>query len=105
MREDVAGTEILREQLGDRPHAGAAEIDHDRNVGDLADFHGARKRLPFRTGIVRALDADDQPLVLQRHVGGRLDFLIREVLFVLPSGAAAPDDVDERQDRVSATDR
>ena len=75
VREDVAGPEVLREQLVDRPYAGAAEIDHHRDVGDLADFHGARKRLPFRTGIVRALDADDEPLVLQRHVGGRLDFL------------------------------
>ena len=41
-------------------------------------------------------------LVLQRHVGGRLDLHVLEVLLDLPRPHAGADDVEERERRASS---
>jgi hypothetical protein len=47
---------------------------------------------------VRALDADDLPLVLQRHVERRLHLHVLEVLLDAPGAHAGADDVQEGGD-------
>ena len=91
------GLKDPREQLADLSHPGAAEVHHHRDVFDRPHFDGTLERRPLRPRIVRALDADDESLVLARHVGRRLHLHVGEVLLVLAAGAAAADDVDEGQ--------
>ena len=95
VRVDVAGSEHPLEQLLDRPHARAAEVDHHGDVGDRPRFNGPLVRRPFRPIEVRTLDADDDTLVLQRHIGRRLDFHVGEVLLDRAAAHPVADDVEE----------
>ena len=61
----------------------------------LSDLLGVDVRRPFRPVEVRALDADDDALVLHRHVGRRLDFHVLEVLLDLARPHACAHDVEE----------
>ena len=99
VRVDVARPQLLRDEVRERPLVGVvvAEIDHHRNVRRRCRFDRALDRGPFRSGVVRGLDADDRPLVLLRHRRGRLRIHVGEVLLELPAAHPVADDVDEGQ--------
>ena len=64
VREDVAGTQVLVEQVVERlRRLVAAEVDHHRHVGLAAGLDRARDRIPLGPVVVRHLDADDHVLV------------------------------------------
>src|SRR5262249_9034450 len=66
VREDIARPQILHKQVLDRPARAqvAAEIDHHRNVSDVPSLNSLLVRSPLRPREVRALDSDDQALML-----------------------------------------
>src|ERR1700744_2500394 len=60
VRVDISRPKLGSKQIVKRPlDAARAVIDHDRNVCYVASDHGLLVWLPFRTGKVRALDADN----------------------------------------------
>ena len=64
VRVDVAGPQLRRDELGERPfRLVPPEIDHHRDVGGGARLDRALHRRPFRPGVVRRLDPDDRPAV------------------------------------------
>ena len=58
---DVARPELLGHELAQRPlRAIGAEVHHHRNVRERPRLDRPLDRRPFRAGVVRGLDADDQ---------------------------------------------
>ncbi len=97
---DVARAEILVQQVvhGAPGRDVSAEIDHHRDVGELAHLLGLFIRCPFAPVEMRALDADDEPLVSQRHVRRGLDLHVRQVLFDRSRAHSGADDIEKRRD-------
>ena len=93
------GPELLRHQLGQRAFGLVrAEVDHHRHVRERAGFDRALDRRPLGAGVVRRLDADDQPWMPARHVRGRLRLHVREVLLERAAAHAVADDVEKGED-------
>ena len=96
---DVAGPELLRQQLRERlRRIGTAEIDHDGDAGERARLDGPIDGGEVRAHVVSRLDADDQALVAQRHLGRRLGLHVVEVLLGPDAAHPTADDVEERED-------
>ena len=98
VRIDVPRTEILLEELLDRANAGVAEVDHDRDVGDLPRLFGLDVGVPLRSAVVRALHADDDALVLERKFTGDFPLHVLQVVLDLAASHAVADDVEEGED-------
>ena len=81
---------------------GTAEIDHDGDAGDRARLDGPLDRREVRAHVVGRLDAHDQALVAQGHLGRRLGLHVLEVLLDQDAAHPAADDVEEAKTRVLA---
>ena len=99
VRVDVAGTQFLGQQVGQRAlRMIVPEIHHHGNLGQVSGLHGVLHRSPFRTRIVRRLDADDEVLVAQRHLGRGCGFHVFQIVLVPAAAHAVAHDVEEHQD-------
>ena len=98
VRVDVAGPKLLRDQFSEWPlRQVRPEVDHYRDVGHRPGLDRALDRRPVGPGVVRRLDPNNQPRMLERHVGGGLHLHVREIVLELPAPHAVTDDVEEGQ--------
>ena len=106
MRVDVTGPQLLRHELGQRTLGLVrAEVHHHRNICQRPGLDCTLDRRPLRAGIVRSLDANDEPRMTERHVGRRLRLHVGEVLLELVAAHPVADDIEKCQNpRLRAID-
>ena len=98
VRVDIARPQLLFEQVGERPlRLIRAEIHHHGNIRERSRFHRVLDRSPFRPGVMRGLDADDQPWILLCHIRRGLRLHIGEIVFIFRTAHARAHDIQERQ--------
>src|SRR6476469_4957744 len=98
MRINIPWTQLARHQVEQRSiMIRSPKIDHHRNISNRARLDSTLYRQKLRAHVMSRLDADDQSLVLQSHLGCRRGVHIVEVVFKPAAPHAASDNIQHRQ--------
>ncbi len=95
VRIDVAGPQLLRQQIVERPlRMIDSKIHHHRNVSLGSGNDGLLHRLPFRAREVSSLDADNGVGILERHGRRLFPIHVIHVLLVVAAAHARADNIE-----------
>ncbi len=98
MCENVARAQVFHKKLFNRQNRIAtAEIDHDRNIGQLTSFYRAVSRGPVMAVEVCQLDPYNVFGVFFGHFGGCRSVHILYVLLISSAPHTFPNDIQERE--------